>query len=373
MSITKTFTAVSILIGTIIGAGVLGIPYVVMRSGFSIGVFHLILVFIIMTITMLYLGEIGLRTKKNHQLTGYASLYLGKKGKLIMIIAFAFGIYSAMVAYLIGEGESLSHIFFNNASYTLHFGIAFWLFLSFLNYFGMKALESGEKYGISLIIILIISIVIFTWNKIDVSNLTYTNPSNFFIPFGVIVFAYLGFSAVPQLERALNKHKKLTKSSIIIANILVLIIYTIFAAVVLGFKGSSTPEIATIALGKIFIILGMLTIFTSHLALSIALIETLRYDYYINKNKAWLITIIPPLIAFILLEFLNIGSFTKVLGIGGIISGGLEAILILLMVKHAKTKGQRRPEYSIPYHSIIIWILAILFIIGAVFEIMNTI
>jgi amino acid permease len=51
----KTFIALCTLIGSAIGAGVLGIPYVIMRSGFSIGLFHLIFIAIIMTITMLYL------------------------------------------------------------------------------------------------------------------------------------------------------------------------------------------------------------------------------------------------------------------------------------------------------------------------------
>ena len=62
----------AVLVGTIIGAGILGIPYVVAKSGFVIGAVHIILIGIIMTIVMLYLGEITLRTKANHQLPGYA-------------------------------------------------------------------------------------------------------------------------------------------------------------------------------------------------------------------------------------------------------------------------------------------------------------
>jgi heme/copper-type cytochrome/quinol oxidase subunit 2 len=65
-------------------------------------------------------------------------------------------------------------------------------------------------------------------------------------------------------------------------------------------------------------------------------------------------------------------SFVKVLGVGGVISGGLTAILILLMVKSAKKKGDRKPEYSIPYSKILTYILAAIFIIGAVLEIAYT-
>ena len=84
------FPAVAVLMGTIIGAGILGIPYAIMQSGFLIGLIHLIVIGAIVLLITLYLGEISLRTAKNHQLTGYAEKYLGKKGKLIMTLSLLF-------------------------------------------------------------------------------------------------------------------------------------------------------------------------------------------------------------------------------------------------------------------------------------------
>ena len=144
---TKAFTAISILIGTIIGAGILGIPYVVMKSGLSIGLMNLAIVAFLMIISTLYLGEISLRTKTTHQLSGYAAKYLGPRGKKIMFGAFAFGVYAALLAYLIGEGKSLSNLIFGSSAYSLEMGILFWIFLSFLTYRGLKALEEGESLG----------------------------------------------------------------------------------------------------------------------------------------------------------------------------------------------------------------------------------
>jgi tyrosine-specific transport protein len=228
---SKTLQATSSLIGAVIGAGILGIPYVVMKSGFGIGMINLILVAIILMITILYLGEIALRTRKNHQLPGYAEKYLGKKGKLVMFISFAFGIYSATLAYIIGEADSLSHLFFNSSEYVLYFGIAFWAVMSVLSYFGIKALEEGEEIGIILIFILIISITVLAWNKIDTSNLYYNNPHFFFLPFGVMLFAFMGFAAIPEIERILGKERKLMKRTIITSYISVFIIYALFTSV----------------------------------------------------------------------------------------------------------------------------------------------
>jgi len=365
--------AISALIGTIIGAGFLGIPYVVMLSGFPIGLLHLLIIGIIITLTMLYLGEIALRTSSNHQLSGYAEKYLGKKGKIIMIIAVAFGLYTAILAYLIGEGQSLSFLIFNNLEHSFTIGIIFWLIMSLLCYFGIKALEEGDSLGVAAIFIIVILIAILFTSKVDISNLSYTNTKYFFAPFGVVLFAYLAFSVVPEIKRILNKEKKQMKSTIIIGHIIAFLVYVLFTVIVLGFKGSSTPQLSTLALGKPFIFLGMLTMFTSYLSLSIILMDNLIYDFKISKFKSWLLTTLIPLILFIILTLTNSTSFTLVLGVGGVLSGGLMAILILFMIKSAKINGDRKPEYEMPYSSVLTWILIIIFILGATLEIINAI
>ncbi|HLD37857.1 MAG TPA: aromatic amino acid transport family protein, partial [Candidatus Nanoarchaeia archaeon] len=114
----KTFLAgISILIGTAIGAGVLGIPYVVAKSGFLIGAIHILLIGAIILLANLYLGEIVLRTKGKHQLGGYARKYLGKTGSFFMSFAIIFSVYSAIIAYLVGISGSFSFLFFGNFNY----------------------------------------------------------------------------------------------------------------------------------------------------------------------------------------------------------------------------------------------------------------
>jgi len=370
---SKTFIAVSALIGTIVGAGFLGIPFVAMKSGFGITLLLLNIIAVAIMILMLYLGEIVLRTKSNHQLTGYAEKYLGKKGKIWMSIAVTFGIYSAIVAYLIGEGNSLSYLFFGTTQYSLQFGIGFWLIMSVISYFGLKALEEGESIGIMLLFILIISVSVISFNKIDAINLTYNNPQNLFVPFGVILFAFLGFSIIPEIGRIIGKDKILMKRSIITAYVIAFIVYVLFTFIVLGSQGQNTPQIATLTLGKPFILLGIVTMFMAYLALSVALMDNFKFDLKKNKLKAWLCTILAPLIIFIILNIIGKVEFTKVLGIGGVISGTITAILILLMVKKAKLHGDRKPEYEIPYSKIIGSVIMSIFILGTIFEILHSV
>ncbi len=368
---SKSFAALCILMGTVVGAGILGLPYVVMKSGFAIGVFHIVFLAVIMAVMMLYLGEIALRTKSTHQLPGYAQKYLGLQGKRWMFIALAFGIYSAIIAYLIGEGRSLSYLIFDSGAYQLEMGILFWLFLSAITYFGIKALEEGEMVGVIFVFIMIIAISVFFANKVDPANLMDVFPTNFFAPFGVALFAFLGFAAIPEIERVLGKDKKPMRNIIIFAYALIALIYIIFTAIVLGYRGDFTPEVATIALGKPFIVLGMITMFTAYLSLSVAMIDAIRFDYKQSRARAWFYTIIVPLLGFIVLSLTGSAAFTKVLGIGGALSGGLAAIMILFMVRSAKKKGDSKTTYSMPYSDWIAWPLIIIFVLGALMEVKN--
>lgn len=366
--VSKQFLATSTLIGTIIGAGFLGIPYVISKSGFLLGIINLVIVGIIITISMLYLGEITLRTKNTHQLTGYAEKYLGHKGKMIMLASVIFGTYAAILAYLIAEGESFSQIIFNTTEYSFYLGIAFWLIMSIMIYFGIKALEEGELIGVVLIFFLLILIIVTTAMKINPENLSAISFNNLLFPFGVILFAFLGFSGVPEIKRILGSEQKSMRKSILIAHIFVFLVYATFTAIVIGFKGPGTPQIATLALGKIFIALGIFTIFTSYLSLSVALIDAFRFDFKKTKIKAWLYTIIIPLLFYLYSNLYKKADFTHILGIGGVISGGITAILIIYMHKKAKVLGDRRPEFSLPHSKIISWTLIALFTIGTIAE-----
>ncbi len=108
--------------------------------------------------------------------------------------------------------------------------------------------------------------------------------------------------------------------------------------------------------------------FTAFFALGIALKEVFQYDFKFKKNSCFLLTIIPVLILSVLIILFKLTTFIKLLGFIGSIAGGLAAILVLLMVKQAKSKGDRSPEYKIPLNWIMIVILIIIFLAGIVYQ-----
>lgn len=362
----KLFAAVATLCGTIIGAGFLGIPYVAHKSGFLIGLFWIVFLGIIMMYVKLYLGEVQLRTKGRHQLAGYAEIYLGKIGKILMFFSMFFGIYAGLLAYMLGQGESLSYLIFNNLDYVLWMGVLFFALMAVLTYEGFNALKKWESIAFVIVLLTIFLIFIYFLPSIRLENLAGINLANFFVPFGVVLFAFLGTSAMPEVERMLFRKERLMKKAIIIGSLIPVIVYILFTFVVVG-SFTEIPEVSTLALGRIFVLLGMLTMFTAYFATSIAIRDMYRYDFGFSRIKAWFLANFIPLALFVLIIRYELISFIQILGWAGVISGGVAVVTILLMNIRAKKLGNRTPEYKVKINWLVILLLSLLFILGIIF------
>jgi len=272
----KLFTAIATLSGTVIGAGFLGIPFVVSKTGFFIGLAWMIFLSIVLMLINLMMGEIILSSNTLHHIAGYSSKYLGKKTKLFVLMASIIGFYAALVAYLIGEGESLSFLFFGNANYTLWFGLGFWLVMAFLTFGGIKEFKKIEPIAVVLVLFVTLLLGFLNFGNISLDNLSHVDFSYMFFPFGVILFAFLGVSSIPEIKRVLGKNQGLMKKAIIIGSFIPLLVYILFTIIVLGLYGTDVAQVATISFGKLVTLLGMFTMFSAFLALSLALQDTYR-------------------------------------------------------------------------------------------------
>jgi amino acid permease len=370
--------AVTTLIGTIVGAGVLGIPYVVAKSGFLYGAILIIALGLAFLILNLFVGEIVLRTKEQHQLTGYMEKYLGKWGKRFMAFSMIFGIYGALTAYLIGEGQTLKTIL--GFGSPLIYSLIFFAIVAFIICKGVKATGKTELIIISLLIVVVFVIGLFSFKEINTFNFTSFNPAFFFLPYGVILFAFMGSAAIPEVQEILEKEKHKMKKAIILGSIIPIILYFMFSAVVVGIVGLGNFEllapnerIATVALsmysnsilGLFANIFAVLAMFTSFLTLGIALVEMYNYDFKISRKLSLALTLIIPLI----IALSNLTTFIVVLGLAGVIAGGVDGILIVLAYWKVKRLGNRKPEFSLRVPKIIGLIIIFMFALGIIYQI----
>lgn len=364
----KYFSAVSILVGTCVGAGILGLPYIASKTGFFITFLYLLIIGGIVLLVNLYLSEVILRTKKKHQLIGYAEKYLGRKGRHFMEFGAVFGIYAAMVAYTLGVGESLSFLLFGDANHAIIFGVFFGFMMLFLLKGGIQSLKRFEKWGVLIVLLLFIAIVAIFSPNVNYQNLLEMNFNFFLLPFGVVLFSLMSFHSVPEMKLVIGSDGKLFKRAVISGTLISVLIYVLFSLVVVGVFGSNTPEVATLALGPVFIFLGIFTMFTSYLAMGNSLMDNFKFDERYTSRSSWILASLIPIVLFLITQLSKFFSFTKILSIGGVVSGGLVAVLVLLMVKKAKILGDRKPEYSFKSKWIWIILFGLIFLFGVVNE-----
>ena len=103
--------AVFMITGMTIGAGVLGIPYVVAQVGLKVGIIYILVLGLVMLCLNLMIGEIAVRTKQSLQIPGLVGRYLGKWPKYFINTIIVFASYGALLAYIIGEGQALAALF----------------------------------------------------------------------------------------------------------------------------------------------------------------------------------------------------------------------------------------------------------------------
>ncbi|MBW3019518.1 amino acid permease [Candidatus Woesearchaeota archaeon] len=363
----KFLAAIFTLTGLVIGAGILGIPYVVVRAGFWTGMLTIIIVALALLLMNLMIGEIALRTDGNHQLPGFAERYLGRKGKYLMLATTAFACYSALVAYTLGVSESLSVVFGGSQHI---WAVIFYAAMALLIYGGINVLAGSETLLeiIQFVILSAVFYLAFNSPLFSTATLSGFSVTRLLGPVGVVLFAFSGLTAVPLMKDILKDDVKRLKLAIICGKIIVASVYILFAAAVIGITGADTTEVATTGLSRAlgqwsgvlvsgFAILAMTT---SFIALGFVLKEMYLEDFRLSENQSWLLTMaVAPIVLF-----LGAKSFTLTLDIGGSISVGVAGIMVLMMHKKIRKLKTRTPEYALKLPRVVYYVLGALFIVA---------
>lgn len=374
MEINKnTILALATIVGTTVGAGIFGIPYVIVKAGLLAGFFNFILIGGAVLLLHLLFGEVVLRTKTPHRLIGYAQIYLGAWGRILITISTVVGLVGALLAYLIIGGDFLHMIFgFLWEAPSFYWSLLFWASLSVFVFLGIKFIAPLEVLMNTIFIGIILFIFFVALPKINFQDIALFDPPNTFLPYGILLFAFAGWLAVPEAVSILSsrEEKSQLKAIIIWSAILVFILYFLFTFVVVGVGGQNTSEDALsglvpylghsiVVLGAIF---GVVAVAASFLVLGNYLKNALRYDYSMPAFLAASFATGLPLLFFLA----GFREFIAVIGLTGVLIGVLEGVVIILIFQRAKKFGDREPEYALNIPQIVLYFLAILFIVGAV-------
>jgi len=369
----KKVRAIAVLIGTTVGAGIFAIPYAFSQVGFFWGLVYLIILALIVLAVELCYGEIILRTKESKEMAGYVETYSGRTGKIFISLSLILGIYAALTAYLIGVGTYLETLIGPLLGGNLMFwGIVFWALGSLICFLGIGTMSRFELLMSCGLIVLVFILFVIFFPYVDFKNFSINTSKNLFLPFGMILFALGGATALPTMRKILGEEAAFFKKAILIGLGVPSIIYAFFAFIILGVTGPEVSEEALIGLakflgGKSLIIggiFGILAMSTSFFALSFVLKEFFRQDYKIKNFAAWVLTVSVPLFLF-----LTGFRFIYVIGISGTILSGFQGIILIDTYYKARQKKEREPEFKFNLPKLLAYLIYLVFIFGIIYQI----
>jgi len=361
----RLILAISTLSGTIIGVGFFALPYVTLKVGFWVILGYFLALGALVILIHLFFGELALKTPDFKRLPGFAKIYLGNWGQVLAYISIILGIFGALLAYLIVGGEFFTELLLpifggNSLIYTLFY----FVIGASLIFFGITAIAKVEFWGLVLFFIILFAIFFRGESFITIGNL-FPSPdfSYIFLPYGIILFSLWGATLIPEIEEMLGERKKLILKIIPIAILIPIIVYLFFIYLILGITGSQTTESGLSGLRNVLgngvvslaLFFGVLTTFTSFIALGLTLKKVFWYDLKIEKNLSFAITCFIPLALFLI----GIKQFIPVISFVGGIMIGIDGILILLM--YQKIKTGKIKFLTIP--------LILVFVLGIIYEI----
>lgn len=372
----KFYHATAVLVGTMIGVGIYGVPFAFAKAGFLVGTAWLIGLACVVALFNLMFAELTLSTQGVHQIIGYVNIWLGPWGRRIATVANVVSIYGALLAYIIVVGEFLHNILSHFIAvdpqlYSIVFaviGSLFWMLR-------VKTIASIELGMILLYSAAVLLIVALGAGSIRFEHFAGWTPDFWYLPYGVILFALAGMSAIPIQRQILTGRERLLRPAIISSIAFTSCIYLLFAFTVVGVSGDVTSPAALAGLfeflGTPIVVLGsalgVMTISTSYIILGTALFESFHTDYRIHVPIAWLLTGVPPLVLFLS----GMTNFIDIIGMVGAVAVGILSALLSVAYIRARRMRLRAPELRVRIPTAVVVLITILFIAGVVVELMH--
>jgi amino acid permease len=308
--------AVFLQYSEIVGAGIFVLPILFANNNplLTIGYLLLIAVFVYL-INYLYITVI-LKTKGDHQLAGYADLYLGSIGKIIALLSLCLLGLGALAVYI-----QLGAQFFSTVISNISVSFSKIIFVLLISLFHLL-LQKFAKSRIHFLSLIYLLITVF----IAVYSLNYT-PIHFQNPidpslFGALIFSLTGFAILPEVEETLRLTKNKSfhlKTSSLLGVLLAVLTYALFSFSVVRIAGPNLTENALTSLGRsspliitLLCLFGFVATFKASLNFLNIFKEILYRDLKIPEKKSYIFSTAIILVPYLLtaIPVLSVVSFT---------------------------------------------------------------
>jgi tyrosine-specific transport protein len=337
VSFSRILSGTFLIAGTMIGAGMLGLPLVTGVSGFVPGIIITLIVWLFMYATGLLFLEVTLWMPDGSNVLSMSGRFFGKGGRLLSGGMFIFLYYCLMVAYfaagapLLADALRMIGLSFSGWEMFLIFGIVFGTIVAI----GPKSID---RVNIIMSVAMVGSWLVLIGSggsEVKIEQLSYVKwPAMMFaMP---VLFSAFGFhNVIPSLCTYLKRDRRALRISIFWGSILPLCVYIVWQWLIIGAipreviaetLEAGTPVTAAfqavtgeayfVAVGRFF---AFFAIVTSVLGVAFSMVDFLGDGFRVPHRKGWkrigltVLTFTPPFF----LAALNPGIFSTALGVAG--------------------------------------------------------
>jgi tyrosine-specific transport protein len=332
------------LTGTIIGAGIFGLPAVMAKTGIVGGSLLFFGLLILAVLLHLVFVEVVLGDRTKRRLAGYAGRWVGGWAYWLALITFFAKCVGAILAYLILGGEFLSVLAHGLGWFDAvwFWQLVFWAVGAIIVFFGLSMVTVIEDE----LTWLLIGAMVFTGAVLvpffDWQRVAMWHGENFWQALGVMFFAVMALTVIPESVDIAGRKEGTARKGVFWGTVLAGVLSWIFGVTIaLAYPSVSSAKDIFLAFPPIFWWLvptvGILAIITSYITVTQALKNILTMDVKLKERLSWFVAVAVPLVLFALTSrnFLNTIGF-----VGGVLTGiaGLIICLCAWRVTRQKTK-----------------------------------
>ncbi|MBD3251568.1 hypothetical protein GF380_03910 [Candidatus Uhrbacteria bacterium] len=360
-----------LLLGTIIGAGIFGVPSMIGVWGIVPFTGAFVVLTAVTLTAHLYYAEALIANKRHSRLAGQAKHWLGRGPSWFAGVVQALQIFGSNLAYIILGGEFIAVIAIVAGVEVplLYWQVAFWLIGGIFVLYGLRLVTRVESFLTWLLVAVIVILVAVFTTQLDFT-IIFNLPSSFsFEPYGVILYAILGATSLPEVAEVVHYRREDMHLSVIRGTLAAAILtygFGITAWLASGGALGRDPAEVVLLLPPVLQILipifGLLAVMTSFIASALDLRNMFHVDYHFSNAFAWVVALGTPLA----LLFLTARDFLTTIGLVGSVFGATVALLSVLMGRAALRRRKRRIKWCTLWCEVVPGIVVIFLLLGGV-------
>lgn len=348
-------SAILLIAGTSIGAGMLALPVSTAQLGFPSAAALMIMSWYIMYISALLMLEVNLNFAPGANIISMASSYLGLFGKIFSWTIYLLLLYVLNSAYLSALSDLLQNVTFDfiAISHTTAVIIIVTFFLS-LVYLGANFIDKINRALMLGLIASFVALIILFFGHIEPSYATHYSWFGAETALPVLATSFGFHIIIPSLRSFLGDNKHDMQLAILYGSLIPLFIYIIWQFLVFSsvpmfgdngllalwgggkVTGLLTELVHTLNNRSFSLILNLFSFFiitTSFIGVSLSLFDFLSDGLSLEKSNSAkfytaILTFLPPVI----IVLANLKSFFIVLSLAGVFVALLLCLLPLAMV-----------------------------------------